>query len=24
MRLSEWMMKYDNKWEWRDKIKNIF
>ena len=24
IRLSEWMMKYDNKWEWRDKIKNLF
>ena len=24
VRLSEWMMKYDNKWEWRDKIKNLF
>ena len=24
MRLSEWMMKYDNKWEWRYKIKNLF
>ena len=24
MRLSEWMIKYDNKWEWRDKIKNLF
>ena len=24
MRLSDWMMKYSNKWEWRDKIKNVF
>ena len=24
MRLSEWMMKYSNKWKWRDKIKNLF
>ena len=24
VRLSEWMMKYDNKWEWRDKIKYLF
>ena len=24
VRLSEWMIKYDNKWEWRDKIKNLF
>ena len=24
VRLSEWMMKYDNKWEWRNKIKNLF
>ena len=24
MRLSAWMIKYDNKWEWRDKIKNLF
>ena len=24
MRLSEWMMKYSNKWKWRDEIKNLF
>ena len=24
MRLSEWMIKYDNKWKWRDEIKNLF
>lgn len=24
MRLSEWMMKYSNKWKWRDEIKNVF
>jgi len=24
MRLSDWMMQYDNKWAWRDKIKKLF
>ena len=24
MRLSEWMLKYSNKWKWRDEIKNLF
>jgi len=24
IRLSEWMMKYSNKWKWRDEIKNLF
>ena len=24
MRLSEWMMKYHNKWAWRDKVKKLF
>ena len=24
IRLSEWMMKYHNKWAWRDKVKKLF